>query len=92
MSQVLTAALVNSFEQKEKWYFGLTRNVKRLAYQLAVRNNLKQLFNNRTAERNWLKGFLARHKELSLHQPTGTLFARVKGFTKENDKSFFGLL
>lgn len=85
--------LVQYVKQMEKRYFGLTRNdVKRMAYQLAVRNTLKHPFNNRTAGRKWLKGFLARHKELSLRQPTGTSFARVKGFTKENVKSFFDLL
>lgn len=54
-----------------------------MAYQLAVRNALKHHFNNRTAGRKWLKGFLARHKELSLRQPTGTSFARVKALRKK---------
>ncbi|CAG4984225.1 unnamed protein product [Parnassius apollo] len=85
--------LVQYVKQMDKLYFGLTRNdVKRMAYQLAIKNNLKHPFNNRTATRKWLKGFLARHKVLSLRQPTGTSFARVKGFTKENVKSFFDLL
>lgn len=39
-----------------------------------------------------VKGFLARHKEISPCQPTGTSYARVKGFTKENVESFFDLL
>ncbi|CAH2098850.1 unnamed protein product [Euphydryas editha] len=85
--------LVQYIKQMEKRYFGLTRNdVKRMAYQLAVRNNLKHPFNNKTAGRKWLKGFLSRHNDISLRQPTGTSLARVKGFTKENVKSFFDLL
>lgn len=50
--------LVQYVKQMEKRYFGLTGNdVKRMAYQLAVRNNLKHPFNNRTAGCKWLKGF-----------------------------------
>lgn len=86
--------LVQYILQMESRYFGLTRtDVKKMAYQLALRNNIKHPFNNLTAGRKWLKGFLYRHTDkLSLRTPTGTSFARAKGFTKENVKTFFNLL
>jgi len=49
-------------------FFGLTMaDVMRLAYQLAVRNGIKNQFykRNENAGRKWLKTFLRRHPQIS---------------------------
>jgi hypothetical protein len=71
---------------------GLTRqDVRRLAFQLATRNDLKNNFSQLkgTAVKDWLYGFLNRHKNtLSLRSPTGTSFARAKGFNSRSVNNF----
>jgi hypothetical protein len=51
----------------ERKFIGLTTaDVKRLAYQLAVRNGIKNQFckRNERAGRKWLKNFLLRHPQI----------------------------
>ena len=58
----------------ETTYFGLTiADLRRLAYQLATKNNLTHPFKTEEAGRAWADLFLRRHKAvLSLRKPTGT--------------------
>jgi transposase len=76
--------------------FGLTRqDVRKLAFQLATKNNLKNEFSHLKgiAGKDWLHAFLNRHKDtLSLRSPTGTSFARANGFNKASVNNFFDLL
>lgn len=79
----------------ESIYFGLTRSdIRSMAYQLAVKNNLENKFSNEKslAGRYWLNGFLKRHPELSFRRPTGTSVARAKGFNKESVDEFYKIL
>lgn len=78
----------------EAAYFGLTRSdLRRMALQLAVKNNLNHPFKDQMAGKKWLKLFLKRHKStLAQRKPTGTSYARALGFSKENVDKFFGLL
>ncbi|KAL0867828.1 hypothetical protein ABMA27_008529 [Loxostege sticticalis] len=71
--------------------YGLTQmDMRRLAYQLAVKNNVPNPFNDERAGRYWLKGFLSRHKHiLSMRKPSGTSFARANGFTREKMDEFY---
>jgi len=51
----------------ERKVFGLTMaDVMRLAYQLAVRNGIKNQFckRNEKAGRKWLKNFVRRHPQI----------------------------
>ncbi|XP_047026166.1 MFS-type transporter clz9-like [Helicoverpa zea] len=75
----------------ENKFNGLTRmDLRRLAYQLALKNNIKNPFRGGFAGRYWLEGFLKRHQEiLSIRQPTGTSQARANGFTKERMDEFY---
>ncbi|CAK1581025.1 unnamed protein product [Parnassius mnemosyne] len=75
----------------EQKLYGLTRmDMRRIAYQLAVKNNVPHPFHDDRAGRYWLKGFLARHKQtLSIRKPTGTSFARANGFTKARMDEFY---
>lgn len=79
----------------EEKYFGLrAADIKILAYQLAIQNNINHPFSNNTfmAGKKWLNNFLKRHPALALRKPEATSLARIKGFTKENVESFYTIL
>ncbi|CAH1992525.1 unnamed protein product [Acanthoscelides obtectus] len=80
--------------QMEKKFYGLRRqDVKHMAFQLAIRNGLRHPFSQRTgsAGKKWLRGFLARHPELSVYTPQAISAARVKGFNAESVTQFFDI-
>lgn len=69
----------------EKCLYGLTTvDVRRLAYDLAVKLGLAHTFNAETkmAGRDWLHGFFKRHPDLAIRQPQGTNIARAVGFNR----------
>jgi len=70
----------------ERKFFGLTMADIRLAYQLAVRNGIKNQFckRNEKAGRKWLKNFLRRHPQISFRIPEGLSLSRARGFTPES--------
>ncbi|KAJ8932518.1 hypothetical protein NQ314_014610 [Rhamnusium bicolor] len=70
----------------EAKFYGLTRkDLRRMGYTLAQRNNIKHPFICGAAGKVWLRLFLRRHRKvLSVRRPTGTLFTRVRGFNREN--------
>lgn len=75
--------------------FGLSpRDVRSLAYQMAVSNNIAHPFDHTTklAGNDWLRHFLHRNPVLSLRKPEPTSLARVKGFNRESVKKFHDLL
>ncbi|CAH1974977.1 unnamed protein product [Acanthoscelides obtectus] len=83
--------LVDYILTMEGKFYGLTRNdVRRMAYMLSKRNQLKNPFGETgLAGKKWLKLFLKRHKDkLSVRKPAGTSFARAFGFSKEKFKHF----
>jgi len=75
-------------------YDGLRRQgIKRVAFQLAIRNGLIHPFNQENSEawKKQLGSFLQRHPVISMRTPGGISAARVKGFTSENVASFFDI-
>ena len=84
--------LVEYLLSLESMMFDLTTNdVRNLVFWLAEKNKLPNSFNKakRKAGKDWLQGFMHRHKELSLRQPEATPAARVKSFnTQTVNKSF----
>lgn len=78
----------------EQKFVGYTLgDLKRMAYQLSVKNGIRTPFTNSQAGRAWVDLFLNRHKDrLSIRKPCGTSFARALGFNKENLQKFFELL
>lgn len=87
----LEKQLVEYILTMENKFYGLTRmDLRRLAYQLALKNNISNPFKKGFAGRYWLKGFLKRNQQiLSIRQPTGTSQARANGFTKERMDEFY---
>uniref|UniRef100_A0AAR5P8E0 HTH CENPB-type domain-containing protein n=1 Tax=Dendroctonus ponderosae TaxID=77166 RepID=A0AAR5P8E0_DENPD len=75
--------------------FGLTKKeLKRLAYQLAVQNDCRHPFNEQTemARQDWTQRFMRRHPELSLMKSEATSGARAMGFNRVAVAQFFTLL
>jgi hypothetical protein len=86
--------LVSYCLMMEKSFFGLTtRDMKRMAFELAIRNGLAHPFSVQqgNAGWKWLRNFICRHPQLTLRKPQATSAARVKGFTKANVAKFFDI-
>ena len=76
----------------EECFFGLTyTDVRKLAYELAVKNNLPNTFKGGIAGYHWLYAFLRRYPELSLRKPESKSLARSRSFNKTNVDNFFKL-
>lgn len=75
--------------------YGLTyKELRSLAYRYAFSNGIKHNFNNelQVAGKDWIRGFLSRHKNLSLRVAEGLSHARAKGMTKEKIAVFYNNL
>lgn len=74
-------------------YFGLNpKEVRKMAYTLAVENNLQIPMSwetNKQAGPDWLTSFLGRHKNLSIRTPEATSLGRATSFNKYNVGKFF---
>ena len=92
----LESDLVRHCLLMEERFFGVTRaDLRRLAYRLAVANNIRNKFNDKSesAGKKWLQGFLKRHAStLSVRIPQGIAMSRVKSFSEENVNNFFNVL
>lgn len=67
--------LVSYLQLMESRLLGFsTVDCRKLAYQLAIKNNKKHNFSNLKQEvgYDWYKGFMSRHPELSLRKPEAT--------------------
>lgn len=75
----------------EAKFYGFTlKDLRRMAFQLAVQNNVQHPFKQGEAGRAWVDLFLHRHKDiLSLRKPCGTSYSRALGFNKETWTLFF---
>lgn len=64
---------------------------KKLAFDYAMANGIcpdkwKELKN---ATNDWLKGFMKRHKDLTVRKPENTSLSRATSFNKTNVSTFF---
>ncbi|XP_045462177.1 uncharacterized protein LOC123672207 [Harmonia axyridis] len=87
--------LVDHLKKLEACFFGLTiTDVRRLAFQIAVRNGIPHVFNEekQIAGKKWYYSFMNRHKDISLREPQATSLARAQGFSRENVKEFLEIL
>lgn len=71
-----------------------TKELRRLVYQLAEKNNCKHNFDRESemAGKDWADKFMKRHPELSLRKPEGTSGARAMGFNRVAVSQFFNVL
>lgn len=87
--------MVSYLKYMEERLFGLTTtDLRKMAYQLALRNGKKHNFSaeKQMAGLDWLKGFLRRHPDLSIRKPEATSAARAMGFNKVAVGNFYQLL
>ncbi|GFN79338.1 transposase [Plakobranchus ocellatus] len=69
-----------------------TSTLKSLAYDLAIRNSKRSWRTQKSAGKDWLKGFKSRHSQLSIRTPEPTSIARATAFNKTNVGPFFDKL
>ncbi|KAF2892904.1 hypothetical protein ILUMI_13269 [Ignelater luminosus] len=84
--------LVEYLKEMEGRLFGLTTSeLKKLAYELAVRNNKQNKFNEEKGQagKDWIQGFLRRHRDLSLRKSENTSATRAAGFNRVSVGRFF---
>ncbi|XP_065174331.1 uncharacterized protein [Atheta coriaria] len=87
------AELVNYLKDIQKRLFGITlKELRELAYELAIKNKLDHPFKDGKAGEDWAKNVMKRHQDLSLRKPEATSGARARGFNKVVVKEFFDLL
>jgi len=98
-SNVFDAALedelVTHVKLMEAMLFGFTpQRLRQMAYQLAVANGIHDRFNNKkkVAGKEWYRGFMLCHPDLSLRMPEPTSAARARGFNEVVVSKFFDLL
>ncbi|XP_067013640.2 uncharacterized protein [Anabrus simplex] len=87
--------LVTYCMEMEKSFYGLSvEDLRRMAFQLAIRNNIRHPFSNdqKTAGRKWMHHFFGRHPQLSLRKPQPLSLARIQGFSRENVTKFYEIL
>ena len=88
-------ALVEYIKETESKLFGPTRtDVRKLAYEFAVRNNITHSFSNdkQMAGTDWLYAFMKRNPDISLRKPEPTSLARAMGFNKPQVNRCYDLL
>nr|CAI5851174.1 unnamed protein product [Callosobruchus analis] len=77
-------------------FYGLsTKDCRKVAYQMAKKNNLKipkSWTTHEMAGKDWLKAFRKRHPELSLRRPEPCSLARATAFNKVNVDRFMTIL
>lgn len=92
LSDEAEEALVEHVIHMQRVLYGLSgKDVRKLAFDIAVKYGTSHPFNKHTkmAGPDWLSGFLKRHNEITLRQPTATSLARATGFNRENVQEFF---
>lgn len=82
------------FEMETRFYGVSNSDLRRLAFQLAERNNLPHRFNkdSEMAGKDWIACFRERHPNISLRKPEATSLARAQAFNRVNVEKFFGIL
>lgn len=78
----LEKELVDYLLHMEAMFYGFTLgDLRRMTFQLAIKNGIAHPFKNGEVGRSWVDLFLQRHKDvLSLRKPCGTSFSRALGF------------
>lgn len=94
-TKAMEAELCDYIKNIDNMFYGLTtKSLREIAYNFAEKNNLSHRFNKeeKLAGKEWLRGFLKRHPELSLRRPTSTSVARAIGFNKPQCERYFNNL
>lgn len=85
----------NYLKRCDDLYYGLNMtSLRTLVYEYAEINHIPHRFNqtSKMAGRDWVYGFLKRHPDLKLRQPTQTSIARAMGFNQTQVNQFYNNL
>ena len=85
-------SLYDHIKQMEcRMYVLTTLDIRRLAYEIAVKTGVNNPFNETTkmAGKDWLCGCFARHPDLAIKETQATSIARALGFNKATVNEFF---
>lgn len=97
VNKIFTEAEEKSLEEYiincSQMFYGLPVNdCRKLAYEMAVRNNKKipdKWHEGKMAGLKWMRGFRERHPRLSLRTPEGCSLSRATSFNRHNVTMFF---
>ena len=92
LSPIIEKAIHDHIVFMEKRLFGLsTRDVRRLAFDVAQKAGVAHPFNfdKGLAGKDWMYGFFARHRDLSIRKAQATNIARAVGFNRPKVLEFF---
>ena len=83
-----------ALEMQRRCYGLSVVDLRRLAFQLAEKNNIPHPFSKtmQMAGKEWAFSFLRRHTELSLRSPEATSMSRMTGFNRVQVNKFYELL
>lgn len=87
--------LVSYCLEMQKRFYGLTLvDCRKIAFELAVKNNLSHPFNpsEGLAGPDWMYSFMKRHLKLTLREPEATSLSRATGFNRVQVSRFYDLL
>ena len=75
----------------ENSLYGLTRNdIQDLVFQFCCKNHIPNPFQtHERAGREWLKGFIQRHPDISVRKPENVSIGRAYGFSQHKVNDFF---
>lgn len=91
-SNEIESEIVAHITNMETRFLGLTTtDVRSLAYQVAVQNNIQHKFShlNNKAGWTWLHSFIKRNPLISLRTPENTSAARATAFNRGNIEAYF---
>lgn len=95
LSPEFEGQLTVHIKEMQRLLFGLTsKDVRRIAFQLAERNRIKHPFSKKTqmAGEDWFLSFCKRHPDLSVRRPEATSINRAIGFNVTQVNAFYDVL
>ncbi|CAM1325721.1 Uncharacterised protein r2_g3461 [Pycnogonum litorale] len=87
--------MVQHVKAMEAMLFGFTpKQLRELAFQFVEINNIEHKFNkaNKAAGYDWIRGFMSRHRDISLRVPEATSVARAMSFNRVSVRKFYDIL
>ena len=86
-------SIKNHLKDMDRVFFGLTlKSLQVLSFEFAQQNNIVHPFVDGKAGKGWIRGFMARHPDLSLRTLESTSIAKAMGVNRPQVYRYFRLL
>jgi transposase len=95
LSETQEEELCEVILQMEASWYGLTRgDICNVVYKFCEKNGIENKFNTKLqkAGKKWFRGFMKRHKNLSVRKPEPTSIQRAQGFNRAKVDRFYDVL